>query len=73
MQSNKNLSQIYLFLSILTIGVLHTRDFLYVPTPFELLLCFDFILHNCNKSYLCSLQPKKDVSANLLNAPTIYS
>jgi hypothetical protein len=39
----------YLFLSTLTIGLLHTCDLLYVqtppPLPFEILLCFDLIPH----------------------------
>ena len=36
------------------------------PTPFE-------TLHECNNSYLCNRQQKKDVFANLLNGSTIYS
>ena len=66
----------FLFLSTLTIGVLHTSDFLYVLTPLVFLskyYCAVIQYHtNCNKSYLCNLQQKNDVSVNLLNGPTIY-
>ena len=48
----------------------NTSDFLYVPPPpfFFKYYCAVIQYHtNCNNSYLCNLQQKNDVSANLLN------
>ena len=60
----------------LTIQVLPACDFLYVPPPS--LFFFKYYLHWFNitqiviihNTYLCSLQQKRDVYANLLNVPT---
>ena len=69
----------FLFLSTLTIGVLHTSDFyMYIvpPPPFSFWnITVRVVIQyhtNCNNSYLCDLQQKNDVSVNLLNGPTIY-